>query len=42
MVADLILLCYVIMRDIMMSLSGDKQADVTDALTFLPEIWMIS
>ena len=26
-------------RDFMMSLSGDKQADVIDALTLHPDIW---
>ena len=39
LVADLFLFCYE--RDFMMSLSDDKQADVIDALTLLPDIWMI-
>ena len=39
LVADLFLLCYD--GDFMMSLSDDKQADVTDALTLHPDIWTI-
>ena len=38
-VADLFLFCYE--RDFMMSLSDDKQADIIDALTLHPDIWMI-
>ena len=37
--ADLFLFCYE--RDYMMSISDDKQADVTDALTLHPDIWTI-
>ena len=36
---DLFLFWYE--RDFMMSLSDDKQADVIDALTLLPDIWTI-
>ena len=39
LVADLFLFCYE--RDFMMSLSGDKQAEVIDALTLHPDIWTI-
>ena len=39
LVADLFLFCYE--SDFMMSLSDDKQADVIDALTLLPDIWTI-
>ena len=39
LVADLFLFCYE--RDFMMSLSGDKQTDVIDALTLHPDIWTI-
>ena len=39
LVADSFLFCYE--RDFMMSLSGDKQAEVIDALTLLPDIWTI-
>ena len=39
LVAELFLFCYE--RDFMMSLSENKQADVIDALTLLPDIWTI-
>ena len=39
LVADLFLFCYE--KDFMMFLSADKQADVIDALTLLPDIWTI-
>ena len=39
LVADLFLFCYE--RDILMSLSVDKQADVIDAFNTNPDIWMI-
>ena len=39
LVADLFLFCYE--KDFMMSLSGDKQGDVIDALTLHPDIWTI-
>ena len=39
LVAELFLFCYE--RDFMMSLSYDKQADVIDAFTLLPDIWTI-
>ena len=39
LVADLFLFCYE--RDLMMSLSDHKQADVIDALTLHPDIWTI-
>ena len=39
LVADLFLFCYE--RDFMTSLSDDKQADVIDVLTLLPDIWTI-
>ena len=39
LVAILFLFCYE--RDIMMSLSDDKQADIIDALTLHPDIWTI-
>ena len=39
LVADLFLFCYA--RDFMMSLSNDKQAEIVDALTLYPDIWMI-
>ena len=40
LVAGLFLFCYE--RDFMISLFDDKQADVIDALTLLPDIWTIS
>ena len=39
LVADLFLFCYE--REIMMSLSDDKQADIIDALKLHPDIWTI-
>ena len=39
LVEDLFLFCYE--RDFMMSLSGDKQADVMMRLTLHPDIWTI-
>ena len=39
LVADLFLFCYE--RSFMLSLSDDKQADIIDALTLHPDIWMI-
>ena len=39
LVADLFLFCYE--RDFIVSLSDDKQADIIDALTLLPDIWTI-
>ena len=39
LVADLFLFCYE--RDFMISLSDDKQTDVIDGLTLLPDIWTI-
>ena len=39
LVAELFLFCYE--RDFIMSLSDDKQADVIDAFTLLPDIWTI-
>ena len=39
LVANLFLFCNE--RDFMMSLSGDKQADIVDALTLHLDIWMI-
>ena len=39
LVADLILFRYE--RDFMMSLSGDKQTDIIDALTLHLDIWTI-
>ena len=39
LVADLFLFGYE--RDFMMSLSGDKQADIIDILTLHPDFWMI-
>ena len=39
LVANLFLFCYE--RDFMMSLSDNKQADIIDALTLHPDIWMI-
>ena len=38
LVADVFLFCYE--RDFM-SLSDDKQADIIDAFTLHPDIWMI-
>ena len=39
LVADLFQFCYE--RDFIVSLSDDKQADIIDALTLLPDIWTI-
>ena len=39
LVANLFRFCYE--RDFMMSLSDNKQADIIDALTLHPDIWMI-
>ena len=39
LVADLFLFCYE--RDFIMSLSDGKLADVIDAFTLHPDIWMI-
>ena len=39
LVADLFLFCYV--RDFIMSLSDDKQADIIDAFKLHPDIWTI-
>ena len=37
LIVDLFLFCYV--RDFIMSLSDDKQADVIDAFNIHPDIW---
>ena len=39
LVADLFLICYE--WNFMMSHSDDKQADIIEALTLHPDIWMI-
>ena len=39
LVADIFLFCYE--RDFMISLPGDKQADVIGKLTLHPDIWTI-
>ena len=39
LVADLFLFCYE--GDFLLSLSDNKQADIIDVLTHLPDIWII-